>query len=175
MNTRVRGFLYFLLTVAAVLATLRVLTWVPLLIQKETLRPYDSVEEVRSKLNRKDLHVPSYFPQTITWPPATILAQAIPYFLVVIVFNQAGSGEPALVLVQMESDVFPDNGYIRVKQIREKVNYQLKGRSAVLEVGACGGDDMCSRLSWSEGRSKIELTMKAGPIDLVPIAESMVQ
>ncbi len=175
MNLRVRNFLYFFLTVAAVIVTLWVLNWVPLLIEKETLRRYDSVDEVRSKLKRKDLHVPSYFPQTITWPPASILAQAMPYPAVVMVFNRADSREPSLVVVQAESADFPGNDYIRMKQIKEKVMYRVKGRSAMLEVGTCGGEDACSRLSWTEGRSRIELTMKAPPVDLVPIAESMLQ
>lgn len=175
MNARVRGFLYFFLTVAAVIVTLRILNWLPLVVQKETLRPYGSVEEVRSKLNRKDLRVPSYFPQSITWPPAAVLGQAIPYPAVVMVFNRTNSRDTALVVVQAESDGFPGSGYIHFSQVKEKVTYQLKGRRAVLEVGTCSREDTCSRLSWYEGRSRIELTMKAPPIDLVPIAESMLQ
>ncbi len=175
MKSRVRGFLYFFLTVVAVVITLRILNWVPLVVQKETLRRYDSVDEVRSKLSRKDLRVPSYFPQTITWPPAVVLGQGIPYPAVVMVFNKENSKDAALVLVQAESEDFPGSGYIRFSHIKEKVIYQLKGRRAVLEVGNCSSEDTCSRLSWYEGRSRIELTMKAPPVDLLPIAESMLQ
>lgn len=175
MNARVRGFLYFFLTIAAVIVTLLILNWLPLIIEKDTLRLYASVDDVRSKLNRKDLHVPSYFPQSISWPPSTILAQSVPYPASVMVFNRAGSTEPALVVMQAESSDFPGNGYIELRQIREKVIYKLKGRNAVLEVGTCGSEEACSRLSWSEGRSSIVVTMKAAPFDLVPIAESMLQ
>jgi hypothetical protein len=174
VNARVRSFLYFFLTVAAVVVTLGILNWLPLVVQKETLRPYGSVDEVRSKLNRRDLRVPSYFPQNIAWPPATVLGQAVPYPAVVMVFNRTGGTEHALVVAQAESDDF-SGSYIRLTQVKQKVAYPLKGRQALLEVGNCGSPDPCSRLSWREGRSRIELTMKASPVDLVPIAESMLQ
>lgn len=173
MRSRLRGILYFLATIAAVVVTLKLLSWLPLVLQKETLRAYNSVEEVRSKLNIRDLRVPTYFPQTITWPPAMILAQTKPYPAVVMVFNRAGKKEPALVVSQAASDAFPGNVFIPFGSIKERVDYRLKDRKAVLEVGACTGNEPCSRLAWTEDASRITLTMISPPFELIRIAESM--
>lgn len=173
MRRGLRSALYFLLTVAAVVLTLTVLNWLPMVLQKETLRPYVSLDEVRSKLNIKELKVPSYFPQSITWPPARILAQANPYPAVLMVFHRGRNNEPALLISQAASDSFAGNAFITFVQIREKVPYQLKGRQSMLEVGTCGTDEPCSRITWTEGSLRTTVLMKSPPFETIRIAESM--
>jgi hypothetical protein len=128
---------------------------------------------VRAKLNIKALYVPSYFPQSITWPPSEILAQARPYPAVLMVFNQAEKRDVALVVSQAATGAFPGNEFIRFVKITEKVPYHFKDREALLEVGACKNEEPCSRLSWTEGNYRITLTMKSPPFELIRIAESM--
>jgi hypothetical protein len=174
MRARVSGLLYFLLVIAAVIVSLLLLHWLPTALQQDTLRKYDSIEEVRAKLNMRDLRVPTYFPQSITWPAGRILAQAKPYPAVLMVFNRAGRQEPWLVLSQAASGSFSEDLYITFAEIKEKVPYQLKGRKAVLEVGTGRNGETCSRISWTEGDLKISLIMKSPPFELIRIAESMV-
>ena len=173
MRSRTNGFLLFLLTIAAVVIVLMALNWLPLVMQQDTMRKYGSIEEVRLKLNIKDLYVPSYFPQNISWPPSEILAQTKPYSAVLMVFNQAGKHDVELVISQATSAAFSGNAIIKFVQIKEAVPYQLKARNALLEVGTCKKDEPCSRLSWSENNYLITLTMKSQPFELIRIAESM--
>ena len=173
MRSRAYGFLYFLLTVAAVIIVLKALNWLPLVLQQDTMRRYGSVEEVRAKLSIKDLYVPSYFPQSITWPPTEILAQTKPYPAVLMVFNQAGKRDVALVISQAAAGTFSGNEFIKFAQITETVPYHVKSGEALLEVGTCKNGEPCSRLSWTEGSYRMTVVMKSPPFELIKIAESM--
>jgi hypothetical protein len=176
MRARLKTFFYFLLTIAAVFMLLKILNWLPMILQKETLRAYDSIEEVRSKLNMKNILVPSYFPEAITWPPARILAQAKPCPGVLMVFDQSGrQGSAALVISQSDSDSFPGSLSLPPFSAKIKVPYELIGRKAVLEAGACNGEEPCSRIAWTEGKLRVILIMKAPPVELIKIAESMLR
>jgi hypothetical protein len=170
----VRGFLFFLLTVAAVILFLMLLNWLPLTLQKDTMRRYASVDEARSKLNLKGIYVPSYFPQNITWPPSEILAQNRPYPAVLMVFHRADKKEEvALVISQTSAEFFPGDAFITFDKITEAVPFHFKSRQALLEVGTCNKGGPCSRISWSEGGYHIVLAMKSPPFELIRIAESM--
>ncbi len=173
MRAKAKGFFYIVLTVAAVLVVLRTLNWLPTILQKETMRRYGSVEEVRAKLNIRDLLLPSYFPQSIMWPPSEILAQAKPYPAVLMIFKAANEREVALVISQAASDAFSSKALIPFAQITRTVPYDLKGRKALLEVGTDKNDEPCSRLSWREHDYRVMLAMKSPPFELIRIAESM--
>lgn len=175
MRNGARRFLYFVLTIAAIIITLKTLNWLPLVLQKGTLRTYSSIEAVRSKLNIRDLYVPLYFPQSITWPPSEIWAQTEPYVATLMVFNRAGTGDPALVLSQAASGRAALDTRIKILQIKETVPYRLKERTALLEVGVCERNEVCSRISWKEGNYAMTAAMKSPPFELIKIAESMVQ
>ena len=68
----------------------------------------------------------------------------------------------------------PTHEKINRVQVRETVHYSCKGQNAMLMVGACNDDEPCSRISWKEGGYRISLSMKATPIELIRIVESMV-
>ena len=173
MRAKAYSFLYLVLTIAAVLIVLKTLNWLPTMIQKDMLRKFDSVDEVQSKLNIRGLQVPSYFPESIMWPPSEILAQAKPYPAVLMIFNDAKTRGVALVISEAASDSFSANTLIPFVQITRKVPFDLKNRKALLEVGMCKKDEPCSRLSWTENKYRIVLTMKSPPFELIRIAESM--
>jgi len=173
MRTNVQRLAYFVLTIVAIIIVLKTLNWLPMVLQEGILRPYASIEEVRSKLNIKDLYVPSYFPQSITWPPSKILAQTKPYVATLLVFNRPGKDGPALIISQAASERFSPDMLIKIVQVTERVPYQLNGRTALLEVGTCEKNEPCSRISWVEGIYTMTVTMKSQPFDLVQIAKSM--
>ncbi len=173
MRAKTYGFFYILLTVAAVLVVLRTLNWLPGMLQKDMMSRYGSVEEVRAKLNIRDLLVPTYFPQSIMWPPSEILAQAKPYHAVLMVFKAAKDRDVALVISQAASDAFSANALISFAQITRTVTYDLKGRKALLEVGTGKNEEPCSRLSWTEHDYRVMLVMKSPPFEVIRIAESM--
>jgi hypothetical protein len=175
VKAKAYGFFYLLFTVAAVLVLLKTLNWLPTLLQKDLLRKFDSVEEVRAKLNIREVYVPSYFPESITWPPSEILAQAKPYPAVLIIFHAPKTRDAALVISQAASDAFSEHSLIPLVRITRTISYDLKNRKALLEVGICGNNEPCSRLSWTESSYRIRLVMKAPPFELIRIAESMLR
>lgn len=175
MRAKISSFFYFLLAVAAVLVVLKTLDWLPSVLQKDTMRRYGSLEEVRGALNIKDVYVPSYYPQSISWPPSEILAQAKPFPAVIMIYTRAGSGDAVLVVSQAASERFSPDAAVKIVQTREKVPYRLKGRSALLEVGVCKNAETCSRIAWNEGGTTITVAMKSTPFELIRIAESMLR
>jgi hypothetical protein len=170
---RLMGLLFFAALVAALVAGLKLFNWLPLAVQKDAMRKYASIEEVRSALGIKDLYVPSYFPQSLTWPPSDIMAQGRPFTAVLMEFNRVGGEDIALIISQAASRSFDPTLKIKLSQVREKVAYDLKGREAVLEVGVCEGGGPCSRVSWEEGRYTIRVVMKSPPFELLKMAQSM--
>ena len=174
MRAGVYGFFYLLLTVAAVIIVLLTLNWLPTALQQDTMRRYDSVEEVRAKLNIREIYVPSYFPQSILWPPSEILAQTRPYFAILMVFRDTEKREVALIVSQAASAAFSENTLITFAKITRTIPYDLKGRKALLVVGMGKNDEPCSRISWTESKERIVLTMKSPPFELIRIAESMI-
>ena len=175
MKARAYGFFYLLIAVAAVVATLMILNWLPTVLQKDMLGRFGSIEEVRARLNIREVYVPSYFPEDVVWPPSEILAQARPYPAVLIVFQDRKTRDAALVISQAASDAFPDGSLIPIVRIERAVPYDVKNRKALLEVGVCANTEPCSRLSLTENGYRIKLAMKAPPFELIRIAESMLR
>lgn len=174
MDRKFINLLYFILTIGVLIGFLKVVNWLPTVIQKETMRRYSSIDEVRSRLNISDIFIPSYFPQYLSWPPSEILAQSKPFIAVVLEFRDVKSGETALIITQSSSDTFDVGRKIRITQIKEHVRYSLKGRDAVLEAGACNNDEPCSQISWNEGRYRMHVIMKSTPHDLIKIVNTMI-
>ena len=157
-----------------VILVLKVANWLPTAIQKDTMRRYQNIEDVKSKLGIKDIFVPSYFPQNFAWPPSEILAQNKPFAAVIMEIKHDRRGDVALIISQAESADFRPDEKIKIVQVRERVSYALKGRQVVLESGVCKNDEPCSRLAWDEGSYRIHITARSLPPELVKIAESMI-
>ncbi len=176
MHRKFFSFFYFAITVVILIAVLKILNWLPMAIQKDAIRRYSSVEEVRLRLNIKNIYVPSYFPQNFTWPPSEILAQNKPFTAVVMEFKHRERGDIALIISQVAAGAnFVPDKKIKILQVKEKVTYPLKGRNAVLEVGLCKNDEPCSRISWDEGKYRVTVVMKSPPFDLIKVADSMLR
>ncbi len=174
MNKKLTTVSTFFLAIGAVVVTLLVLNWLPLVLQKETLRQYGSIDEVRKTLNRKDIKVPAYFPQQITWPPLTILAQSKPHFAIITNFTRANKRDIALVISQSEGPTMNIEDPIRITTIKEKVRYTLQGKETMLTVGTCKNDEPCSGLTWTEENQTITVLLKSNPFELIRMAESMI-
>ena len=154
---------------------LKLINWVPLAAQKNLLRNYTDIQMVKSELGIREVVVPSYFPQSLSWPPSAILAQKNPYPAVVMEFWQMGTRDTVLVISQALSDDFRADDKIRITQLKERVNHPLKGRNSVLEVGFCGKGETCSRVSWKEGTLRIDVMAKSSPVEMLKVAESMLR
>jgi hypothetical protein len=176
MRKIIVGFLYFVVTVAVLIGGLKLINWVPSVVQEGFIGEYKSIEEVESKLKIRDVYVPSYFPQSFKWPPDTIWAQTKPFTAIVMEFRNQDKGELGLIISQVAAGAhFIPASKIRIAEVREKAAYSLKGRKAVLEVGTGKNEEPCSSISWTEGGYRMTVVMKSSPFDLLKIAESMLK
>ncbi len=173
MKRKTFGFIFFLLITTVVVVLIKTVNWLPLAFQHDTLRRYNSVEEVKASLRIKDLYVPAYFPQTISWPPTAIVAQSRPSLAVMMTFHRTGSDEESLVITQTASTAFAHEPGLTLVKIAESAPYKLHNRNALLEVGACRNEEPCSRIEWQEGEYRLAVIMKAPPFELIRIAGSM--
>ena len=175
MPRKLPGYLLFAAAVAVLLGGLKIMGRLPLLAQRDLLRQYESVEAAKAELSIRQIYVPSYFPQNLSWPPSTVLAQGKPFPALIMEFGQAEGASAGLVVSQSLSETFRTDGKIRIVQLKEKVRYPLKGRDSLLEVGTCGAGEPCSRVSWKEGDTHIVVMARSTPFELIQVAESMLR
>lgn len=166
-------FFSFLIAVALLIVVLKVLNWLPMAIQTDIMKSYNSIEDAKSKLNIKNIYTPVYFPKSLLWPPSNVLAQKKPYTAVVIEFKDT-KGDIALVISQAASNKFTPDKKIKMTQISQRVNFNLKGRDATLVVGTCKNEDPCSSISWNEAQYSLIVIAKLPPVELVTLCESMI-
>lgn len=175
LHNRFFRVISLLLAVGGLILLLKVLNWVPLALDKDIIRRYNSIEQVRETLEFEDIHIPKYFPQPLRWPPSEILAQGKPFSALMMEFRNVKNGQSTLIITQAGSAHFNPDDRIKIDDVKESVGYALKEREALLEVGLCGTDETCSKISWDEGAYKITVFLKAPPIELIKIAESMLR
>jgi len=175
MPRKFPNYLLFAAAVAILLAGLKLAGWMPLLAQRDLMRKYKSVEDVKAELSIREIYVPSYFPQNLSWPPSAVLAQGKPFPALIMEFGQTEGTSAGLVISQSLSDTFRTDGKIRMAQLKEKVRYPLKGRDSTLEVGTCSSGEPCSRVSWKEGNTHITVMARSTPLELIKVAESMLR
>ncbi|MEJ2323216.1 MAG: hypothetical protein P8Y77_00240 [Nitrospirota bacterium] len=175
MKKKLRGVISFAVTVAVLVGVLKVMNWLPTALDQGMMRPYQGIEEVRARLGIREIYVPSYFPETIKWPPEELLAQKTPYEAVVMKFARSGQGDTGLIITQARSADFDYEAGMGLEEVRERVPLDLKGREAVLEAGICEDGSPCSRLSWTEGGLHMRVAMKAQPPQVIRLAESMLK
>ncbi len=162
-------------TVVLLVLVLKGLNRLPLVVQDDFMRRYPDLDEVRGTLAIPAILVPSFFPQNLSWPPSTILAQGKPYPAVIMEFEKAGGKETVLLISQSSSaEFFPDEK-IRIVDVKERVAYPLKGRNAVLTVGLCRNAEPCCGISWKEKDFHVHVLSRSTPFELIRIAESMLR
>jgi hypothetical protein len=174
LKRTIGGIPVFIVMVLILIGVLQLMNWIPTTVLEGSFARYRSVEEVRTKLKISPLLAPVYYPRSVRWPPSLVAAQTKPYPAVVMEFAAADGDGIELVITQTEKGRAPLQEGIRLSGLRERVAYPLKGRNAVLEVGACPGTDTCSRISWDEGAFELMLVMPSSPVELIAVAESMI-
>lgn len=172
----VRGIFWIIVMAAVVVALLALVNWIPSLINEDSVRRYDSIEEATRSLglDSKAL-VPTYFPEGISWPPSLILAQKKPYKAVVIEFRKAETVKTELIVILSSlKDTNVQLQRITMTELKEKTEYMLKGKAALLEVGTCKKVATCSRMTWQENGLNFTVLLMSSPFELIKVAESMV-
>jgi len=179
INRQAVGLMKFIGMSAVLLLALTVLNWMPLSVQKSSVHTFTSIEEAKSQLGIRLVHVPVYFPEHLSWPPSQVIGQIKPHEALVFIIEDKASHEPALVVSQSASGEFDAAGRADVTMPSEVTSIPIKSRAATLKAGDCG-NIKCSSIAWQEpdGKSVIHmkvLIMGSTTVELVRIAESMVQ
>ncbi|MGC1455771.1 MAG: hypothetical protein WA946_11355 [Nitrospirota bacterium] len=174
MRERILGFIMFVIAVAALIGSLKLLNWTPDMLQQGLPSTYDSIDEVKSRLHIRDIYIPSYYPQGLQWPPVRITAQTRPYAMIQMEFNRKEDNSVSLVISQTALSHPAPKSMVEMIRTNERVNFPFKERNALLEVGLCRNNEQCCRISWNESPYRIEVIMVAPPSEVVKIAESMV-
>jgi hypothetical protein len=173
VNRHITTTLSFIAVLAAVVGMLKLFDWMPDAFEPGLMRRYPNVEAAASDLGIRGILVPTYFPETLGWPPTEVLAQTEPFKAVIMSFSHSGDGGDVLVISQAWSSDFRPDPTIRFRTVNETIPLVLAGRKATLEAGQCLDQSPCSRISWTEGKIQVLLTMKAPSPELIRIAESM--
>ncbi len=172
-----QGLFSLAVMVLVIIGALVVANWIPGTIDNTLMRQYPGIYEVRQELRIRTVFVPSYFPDTVSWPPSKVLAQTRPYEAVVMEFvssETSESGELLLVISQSASGAFMPFELLRMDEVAERSIHEFKGRSAELSAGTCTGGFRCSLISWREDTYHIKVIMRGDPFELIAMAESMV-
>ena len=168
-----RGF-SFLITIAVVLLVLKLLNWLPSVLEHEGLRKYRSVDDVRAVLKIPRVYIPAYFPEHIQWPPAEIFAQRKPFPMIMMHFTHRDSKSFALSLFQVDSRASFELPYkTDILYVRKESPVQIRGRSGTLVIAVCSGRERCNRISWEEGRYRLTLIADDTPEQMIKMAESV--
>ncbi len=173
MRITLKNIILFLFTVVIIVLSLRFISWLPGVIQKDTVREYGSIKVIRSALDIKEFYEPQYFPENIVWPPSRLFAQRKPFLAVYMGYSDAQSGEIVLSVHQSSSDVFLKYEDIGISEIRQRGDHMMDGKHAELVVGVCAHGETCSSVTWREGEERIKVSMKSTPVELLKIAGSI--
>lgn len=166
--------LSFAFSVLIIVGALKLLNWIPLAVQTEELRKYRTIEEVKSNLKLREVFIPAYFPEQISWPPAQIFAQKKPFVLVIMHFMQTGTRDAVLSIYQTDVRADFDSPFdADILYKKKESTVFIKDRKGTLETAVCRGKEMCNRLSWSNEQFRITLQSDLQPELLLRIAESM--
>jgi hypothetical protein len=170
-----KGLLWMLLSAALLVLLLATINRLPTLTHTGFARQYRDIEVAKRSLGHAPVLVPLYFPEGIAWPPSFILAQTRPYAALVMEFKKKDSDGTVLIVVQ-SSAPHGDAQLRRIAltEVRERTPIRLKGRPAILQVGACGNEAPCSGLAWQDNGFYYSVLLLSSPFELIKIGESMV-
>jgi len=171
-KTKLGMYFSFGITILIIVLVLKLLNWIPSSFQKEDIRKYKTVEDVKAKLKISRVYVPAYFPEKIKWPPAEIFAQKKPFLLIMMHFAHMDSKSIALSVYQVDSkaNFEPHRDVLYVKR---ESSLSVKGREGRLRMAVCRGNERCNSISLEEGKFRLTLIADDTPEQLVKMAESM--
>lgn len=166
--------LLFIAMLASTVLLLKVLNFIPLSIEKESIREYKTIEDARLDLRIDRIILPSYFPQHLAWPPSEIFARKRPYEMVLMHFKDRNTGEIVLAIQQADPrEPAPIDARISPEAVIRTEKIDLKGRSAVVIYGTSDGES-CNTIQWIEAGYSVTVIEKGPLEELLRIAESMI-
>ncbi len=171
---QIRKYIVFGIMVAVFAAILNLLNWVPSILQKEGVRKFKTIEDVKGELKLGRLFLPSYFPQYLIWPPSEIYGRKKPAKMVLMHFVNYNKKDVVLSVMQAESsDPHPLRSRIEPVKTRKRESKLIKGRRGDLSLALCSGGEPCNTVTWEEDGYTLTIIAKDSVEELLKIAESM--
>lgn len=148
----------------------------PQLAHKGFLTSYKSIEDVKTTLKIDKLTLPTYFPEDIAWPPTSIYAQKTPFFAIVMQLPSKTTNQTALVIVISEQNTaIKELDTIRFVIVTEEAEHIVKSQKVLIQTGKCDKNQDCSKITWMQDKLYYLLSAYSNPIELLRIAEGMIQ
>ena len=166
-------YFYLFLSIGSLLCFLILLNVLPLYINKNLLREYKNINELKNSLKIQNLPLPSYLPDSINWPPSKILGQSTPYLAIVLVLNSNIKNEPILYVGISESKIFKYPDIICSCNNSKSFTTNINGHPAKLKAGFCDEIINCSEIIIDNGKYQIVLKSKMQLPILLRISESI--
>lgn len=173
MKKEIARITIFLLMMFVLIIIIKVLNWVPIALQKDVMKQYASIDEMKSHLKMTDIYLPAYFPGEFTWPPSTILGQNVPFPAVVLEFKMRDKDAVGLIITQSSSPRFHYGKKMDILSEAREKSYSLEGRDMKIVYGKCSMNEICSNIKWKEKNQFLTIFAMVPHQELVRIAESM--
>ncbi len=165
----------FVVTILLVTAILTVLNWLPSLVQKRTMKRFNSIDIARKELGLHRLFLPTYIPEDLhlVWPPEEIYAQEVPFSAFIMHLRYRDSRDIGLVIQQTDANApYQIEPLIKIKTKTEGSQIFIKDRKALLVPAICDENTPCNEVSWNEDGTIITLICKCSAQEIVKIASS---
>jgi len=160
--------LIFALIVIALVVVLKILGWLPLAINKDSIRAYHSIDEMAAAIRPQKLYMPSYFPQYLMWPPVKIYAGKNPQAILML-FAHKKTGDIVLSISQgtgVESLIEP-------QRVLSTERTSIKGRQATIYTALCADGEPCNKVVVVDRETPITIIVKDPVSEAIKTAESI--
>ena len=112
-----KGTVRFAALAVGLLIMLLLLNWLPGTVDKGGMKHYAGVDELRRESGFGAIIVPSYFPESIKWPPTSVLGQKRPFMATIMEF-EGNDGRPTLIISESGSPEFRPGRMARFMELR---------------------------------------------------------
>ena len=168
-----RRTLLYLLTVVAMAVLLMVFNWLPQAMGGRGTVVHTSFESLPRRLALSGVYRPSYFPESLQWPPAEILTREKGASLLMH-FNSRHDGRVELSVAQAASSESLIPSRMEPYQIITQKQIPFRGQMAQLITATCRDGGPCNRISWQDGEASLALSFRGPEQDLLRIAQSVI-
>lgn len=175
MTALLRLFATWLLVMAAAAAALTAADRLPALLlgAAHGARVYDSVDDAERRVGAR-LWLPSYYPDTLAWPPAQIQAIPGPPAVVALhVSGRDGTTDELVVCQSIDGLASPPPSILAPGEVITSVTIPLHGRTARLDRLLTPEGRMVHDLAWDLDDRRVTVRY-AGPVEqLLLMANSL--
>jgi len=149
-----RKTILFSIAVLVLVGGLKVLNWIPTALNGPGTISYSNLESLPASLRAAGVYRPTYFPESLEWPPAEILTREHGHSLLMH-FRNRKTERIELAISQSGDGAAPLPTRIDPTTILSERPLDLNNRPARLVRAICADQKPCNKLMWDEGAMKL--------------------